>query len=100
MRGTYSGYLVVAAAAVVVGFTVSGTPVTRLLPFLAVLACPLMMAFMMRAMGGHGGQGGCGHDHSGHDVGQEHAGHGPAAPTDDQSRSPRTIQGQAVDPRR
>ncbi len=100
MHGKYTGYLVVAAAAVVVGFVASGTPLARLLPFLAILACPLMMVFMMRSMGGHGGQGGgCGHDHSGHQDGQEHAGHEPAAPTSDQARAPRTIQGQVVDRR-
>jgi len=39
-----------AAATVVL---VAGVPVGRLLPWLLVLACPLMMLFMHR--GGHGG---------------------------------------------
>jgi hypothetical protein len=48
-------YLLIAAAALVVGLLAAGTPVQSLLPFLLLLACPLMMVFMMRGMGGHGG---------------------------------------------
>lgn len=52
----------VAAIAVLSTF---GVPVITLLPFLLVLACPLMMVFMMRGMD-HGGSGGChgSHDHA------------------------------------
>ena len=56
------GALVVAA---VLG--VAGVPLRALLPFAVLLACPLMMAFMMRGM--HGGGSGGGHggheDHTG-----------------------------------
>jgi hypothetical protein len=51
-------YIVVAGGALVVGLLAAGTPWRSLLPFLLVLACPLMMMFMMRGMGGHGGHGG------------------------------------------
>lgn len=61
MHGTHMRYLLVAAGALVVGLFGAGTPVQALLPFLLVLACPLMMVFMMRGMGGHGHVGG--HDH-------------------------------------
>lgn len=54
MHGKYMGYLVVAAAAVAVGLMLAGTPVVSMLPFLLLLACPLMMVMMMRMMGdGH-----------------------------------------------
>ena len=42
-------YLVVAGAAIIVGL-LAGTPLASLLPVLLLLACPLMMAFMMRGM--------------------------------------------------
>jgi Protein of unknown function (DUF2933) len=48
-RGPIIGVALGAAAAVVL---VAGVPVSRLLPWLLVLACPLMMLFMHR--GGHG----------------------------------------------
>ena len=61
MHGTHMRYLLVAAGALVVGLLAAGTSVQSLLPFLLLLACPLMMVFMM---GGHGGHGGAqGHDH-------------------------------------
>lgn len=51
---------VAAVGAVLVAF---GVRLGSLLPLLALLACPLMMVFMMRGMGNmHGGGG----DHSGH----------------------------------
>jgi hypothetical protein len=54
---------------VLVVLGVAGLPVGNLLPFLILLACPLMMVFMMRGMD-HGGAGhNEQHDHS-------HAGHG------------------------
>jgi len=50
------------AAAVAAILSVAGVPLGNLLPFAVVLACPLMMLFMMRGMaGGHGGE-----DHTGH----------------------------------
>jgi hypothetical protein len=54
MHGTRMRYLLVAGGALVVGLVAAGTPVRSLLPLLLLLACPLMMIFMMRAMGGHG----------------------------------------------
>lgn len=68
MHGIHLRYLLVAAGAMVVGLLAAGTSVQSLLPFLLVLACPLMMIFMMRSMGGHGGDGGGhGHDAAAHD---------------------------------
>lgn len=49
-RGPIIVVVLAAAAAVVV---LAGVPVNRLLPWLLVLACPLMMFFMHH--GGHGG---------------------------------------------
>jgi hypothetical protein len=46
-------YVLVAAAALVAGLLLAGTSVQALLPFLLLLACPLMMVVMMRGMGGH-----------------------------------------------
>jgi hypothetical protein len=58
----YFPYLL--AAAVVVALLIAfGAPLATLLPFAIVLACPLMMIFMMKGMSGrHGG----GEDHTGH----------------------------------
>lgn len=53
VHGKMMSYLVVAGAAIVVGLLVAGTPARSALPLLLVLACPLMMIFMMRGMGGH-----------------------------------------------
>jgi hypothetical protein len=55
-------YLLVAAGALVVGLLAAGSSLQSVLPFVLLLACPLMMVFMMRGMGGHGG-----HDSSAHD---------------------------------
>ena len=52
MHGKAMNYLVVAGVSVVVGLLVAGTSVRSLLPLLFVLACPLMMVFMMRGMRG------------------------------------------------
>ena len=49
-----------AAAALLIAF---GAPLASLLPFAIVLACPLMMVFMMRGMAGMHGTG---EDHTGH----------------------------------
>jgi len=73
MHGTHMRYLFVAAGALVVGLLVAGTPVQSLLPFVLLLACPLMMVFMMRGMGGHAGHDG--------DQGSHH-GRGPAPDRD------------------
>jgi hypothetical protein len=63
MHGTHMRYLLVAAGALVVGLLVAGTPLQSLLPFVLLLACPLMMIVMMRGMGGRAGHGGVhGHD--------------------------------------
>jgi hypothetical protein len=51
-------YIGVAGGALVVGLLAAGTPLRSMLPFVLVLACPLMMMFMMRGMGGHGGHDG------------------------------------------
>jgi 4-hydroxybenzoate polyprenyltransferase len=48
-KGPIIGVALVVAAAVVL---FAGVPISRLLPWLLVLACPLMMLFMHR--GGHG----------------------------------------------
>jgi hypothetical protein len=49
-------YLLIAAGALVVGLLAAGTALQSLLPFVLILACPLMMVVMMRGMGGHAGQ--------------------------------------------
>lgn len=55
-------YLVVAAAVAAV-LIAAGVPLASFLPFVFLLACPLMMIVMMRGMGGmHGGR----EDHTGH----------------------------------
>jgi Protein of unknown function (DUF2933) len=52
MHSTGMRYLLVAAGALIVGLLAAGTPVRSLLPLVLLLACPLMMVFMMA---GHGG---------------------------------------------
>ena len=59
MHGKTMRYVLVAAAALVAGLLLAGSPVQAVLPFLLLLACPLMMIVMMRGMGGHGD----GHSH-------------------------------------
>jgi hypothetical protein len=51
-----------AVGILVLGLAVLGVPVITYLPILLVLACPLMMIFMMRGMG-HGGHGDGPHGH-------------------------------------
>lgn len=51
------------AAAVGAVLVALGVQLGSFLPFLALLACPLMMVFMMRGMGGSHGSG---EDHTGH----------------------------------
>ncbi len=48
MHGTHMRYLLVAGGALVVGLLAAGTPAQSVLPFVLLLACPLMMVFMMR----------------------------------------------------
>ncbi len=67
MHGRHMRYVLVAAGALVVGLLAAGTPVQSLLPYALLLACPLMMVFMMRGMGGHGGHGGDPDRRPGHD---------------------------------
>ena len=57
-----------ALAVLIVGLAFAGVPLSTLLVLPLVLACPLMMMFMMRGMdhgSDHRDGGGCGHDHSG-----------------------------------
>jgi len=61
MKSSNYGLFAVAVAIVLVGALWAGLPLGGLLPLLVVLACPLMMLFMMKGM--HGGQ----QEHSGHD---------------------------------
>jgi hypothetical protein len=58
----------VAAVAVAVVLRVGGVPYTSLLPFALLLACPLMMIFMMKGMGVVGG--------GKKDDTEDHTGHG------------------------
>lgn len=56
----------IALAIVIVGLAFVGVPVQTILLGLLVLACPVMMMFMMGGHGGHGGGGsGQGVDQSG-----------------------------------
>lgn len=50
---------------VVLVLGLAGLPVLDYLPLLILLACPLMMIFMMGAMGHGQGQSGKPHDHAG-----------------------------------
>lgn len=54
---------VVCAALVAGVLAVFGVPLTALVPLAVLLACPLMMIFMMRGMSGMHGHG---EDHTGH----------------------------------
>jgi len=51
-------------AALLFALGLAGLPVGNLLPFLILLACPLMMVFMMRGMNHGGGEQAEQHDHS------------------------------------
>ena len=57
MHGTSMRYLLVGAGALVVGLLIAGTSLLSLLPYALILACPLMMVFMMRGVGGPTGHG-------------------------------------------
>lgn len=60
-------WMLVAAGAVLVVLAVTGVPLSRALFYAALLACPLMMVFMMFSMihGQHGGRGAA-HHHEPH----------------------------------
>lgn len=59
MRRQPWGLYAIALAILVVGLVALGVPAQTLLFAAVVLACPLMMIFMMSGMhGGHGGHGG------------------------------------------
>jgi hypothetical protein len=51
---THVEYMVYAAAAIFIAFTVVGVPLTAALSYGVVLACPVVMIGMMFMMGGHG----------------------------------------------
>jgi hypothetical protein len=57
----------------------AGVPLGQALPLAAALACPLMMIFMMRSMGGQSRHGGCGHGNADHGAGQGASGSAPEA---------------------
>lgn len=71
--------LVLAGAILVGALLLSGAPVSAIVLPLILLACPLMMIFMMRGMNHGGGQGGhrpgCHGDHAEHQGSDEHEGH-------------------------
>ena len=52
----------IAAAAIAAVLVIAGVPLAALLPFALLLACPLMMIFMMRGMTSMSS----GEDHTGH----------------------------------
>jgi hypothetical protein len=54
MKRQQWGFYAIALAVLIVGLVWAGVPVSTLLVAVLVLACPLMMLFMM---GGHGGRG-------------------------------------------
>jgi hypothetical protein len=59
---THLKYMLYVAAGLFVVLTIAGVPLSTALTYGVFLACPLMMIWMMMAMGGHGGSGG-GHEH-------------------------------------
>lgn len=76
--------LVLAGTIVVGALVFAGVPLASLLFPLILLACPLMMIFMMRGMNHDGGQGGhgggCHGGHTGHQATDE-LDSGPQSPT-------------------
>ncbi len=80
MKTQQMAKLALVAGALLVALVVAGLPVASLGFLVLILACPLMMFFMMRGMGGMGhGAGGRhddvhDHDHDVHD--HDRAGHG------------------------
>lgn len=45
----------IGATVVAIALAVAGVPLVAVVPFAVLLACPLMMFFMMKGMGGMGG---------------------------------------------
>jgi choline-glycine betaine transporter len=64
MMDSKSFPVLIGAAAVAAVLVAFGAPLAALLPFAVVLACPLMMIFMMKGMAGR------------HSRGEDHTGHG------------------------
>ncbi len=62
------------AAAIAAALVIAGAPLAGILPFALLLACPLMMVFMMKSMSGNHDS----EDHTGH--GCEHDSTRDAAP--------------------
>ena len=58
MKLQHLGLYAIALAILIVGLAFAGVPLQTMLFGLLVLACPLMMIFMMGGHGGHGGHGG------------------------------------------
>jgi len=56
------GLYAIALAILIAGLAFAGVPLTTMLFGLLVLACPLMMMFMMGGHGGNGGSDGQRHD--------------------------------------
>ncbi|GLZ27858.1 hypothetical protein Lesp02_00480 [Lentzea sp. NBRC 105346] len=63
MKRQHFGLYAIALAILIVGLTFAGVPLQTMLFSLLVLACPLMMIFMM---GGHGDGGGSDEQHRDH----------------------------------
>jgi hypothetical protein len=55
MKLQHLGLYAIALAILIVGLAFAGVPLQTMLFGLLVLACPLMMMFMMGGHGGHGG---------------------------------------------
>lgn len=60
MNSNHLKYMLLGGAGVFGALLLVGVPLTSALLYAVLLACPLMMI----TMGGHGGHGGGGHDHS------------------------------------
>jgi hypothetical protein len=55
-HGNLMRYLAIAGGGLAVGLLAAGSSWRAALPLVLLLACPLMMLFMMRGMAGHGGR--------------------------------------------
>ena len=70
MKRRNYGLYAIALAVIVVGALWAGLPAGSLALLAVIVACPLMMFFMMRGMhgdqGGHGDHGGSGSEHEAH----------------------------------
>ena len=74
-----NGVYAVALAILIVGLAAAGVPLGAIVVSLAVLACPLMMIFMMGGMHGGHGDGHGGHDRPADPVASKDQGSPPAA---------------------